>query len=272
MEYKIPLTLDEQINYLHHSKRIQFNIITEEQAKEILMRYGYINVITPFKYKFARLDRKHRPIKDDYGHNIYDRNIEFSEYYSLFIEERIKYPTIAKNVILFETQFKSILTYHVLTENKINDYDSLHSFLETIRLNLSKKENYSAKRMAHMIHQILKAEKTIDNYHSVYSFFDHLSLGTFLTIFIGLDINLQNQIFEDCKKVNLSFNVDKTPDFINKIFTLISIRNCIVHGNSLEILVKFYNPKNKTLRDSTNKKRFVHMIQYLSKEKSHSSE
>lgn len=41
----------------------------------------------------------------------------------------------------------------------------------------------------------------------------------------------------------------------------------MMHCNSLEILIRFYNPKTKTLRDSTNKKRFTTMIKYLSKEK-----
>ena len=64
--------------------------------------------------------------------------------------------------------------------------------------------------------------------------------------------------------------MDKTPDFISKFFTLIAVRNCVMHCNSLEILIRlirFYNPKTKTLRDSTNKKRFTTMIKYLSKEK-----
>lgn len=69
------------------------------------------------------------------------------------------------------------------------------------------------------------------------------------------------------KKVGIDFSVDKTPDFISKFFTLISVRNCVMHCNSLEILIRFYNPKTKALRDSTNKKRFTTMIKYLSKEK-----
>lgn len=61
--------------------------------------------------------------------------------------------------------------------------------------------------------------------------------------------------------------MDKTPDFISKFFALIAVRNCVMHCNSLEILIRFYNLKTKTLRDSTNKKRFTTMIKYLSKEK-----
>ena len=46
--YKPAKTLDEQIKYLKENKKVCFNIITEKQAKDILFRYNYINVITPF--------------------------------------------------------------------------------------------------------------------------------------------------------------------------------------------------------------------------------
>lgn len=62
----------------------------------------------------------------------------------------------------------------------------------------------------------------------------------------------------------MTFNVDKVPDFINKVFCLVSIRNCVMHCNSLEILIRFYNPKLHELR-----KKYINMVKLLSIEKTH---
>ncbi len=70
----------------------------------------------------------------------------------------------------------------------------------------------------------------------------------------------------------MHFGGDKAPDFISKIFTLVSVRNCVIHCNSLEILIRFYNPTTKQLRDSANRQRFTSMINYLSKEKDYTKQ
>lgn len=60
--YKPAKTLDEQIKYLKENKRVCFNIIDEKHAKDILFKYNYINIITPFKHHFAIvLNRKDNP-------------------------------------------------------------------------------------------------------------------------------------------------------------------------------------------------------------------
>lgn len=127
--------------------------------------------------------------------------------------------------------------------------------------------HYNEERINHMNRHIDEIKANINNYHDVYCFFDRMSLGQTLTVYCGLEYKEQDKIFKDCKKVGIDFSVDKTPDFISKFFTLIAVRNCVMHCNSLEILIRFYNPKTKALRDSTNKKRFTTMVKYLSKEK-----
>lgn len=92
--YKPAKTLDEQIKYLKENKKVCFNIITEKQAKDILFRYNYINVITPFKHHFAKLSNN-EVIKEN-GNHVYENDVEFSEYYELYKSEREKYPTISK--------------------------------------------------------------------------------------------------------------------------------------------------------------------------------
>lgn len=67
--------------------------------------------------------------------------------------------------------------------------------------------------------------------------------------------------------MNINFGVNNVNAFIKKYFTLVAIRNCVMHSNSLEILVRFYNPKTKDLRKATDKKKYTNMIKMLSKRK-----
>lgn len=264
--YKPAKTLDEQIKYLKENKKVCFNIITEKRAKDILFRYNYINVITPFKHHFAKLSNKNEVIKEN-GNHVYENDVEFSEYYELYKSEREKYPTISKNIISFETIFKSIFSYRILTMYTLESKDDVIGFLDVVRIRIPNNNHYSDERIHHMNKHIDEIKDNMNNYHDVYCFFDRMSLGQTLTVYCGLEYKEQDKIFNDCKKAEIDFGVDKTPDFISKFFTLIAVRNCVMHCNSLEILIRFYNPKTKTLRDSTNKKRFTTMIKYLSKEK-----
>ena len=109
----------------------------------------------------------------------------------------------------------------------------------------------------------------IFNYADIYCFFDRMSLGNMLTVFTCPDKKQQDVIFEDLKRFNMNFNVQKIPDFINKIFCLVSIRNCVMHSNSLEILIRFYNPKTHELRKVSDRKKYLNMIKELCKEKTH---
>ena len=44
--YKPAKNAQEQIEYLKTNKKITFNSIHEQQARDILFKYNYINVIT----------------------------------------------------------------------------------------------------------------------------------------------------------------------------------------------------------------------------------
>ena len=48
--YKPSKTVKEQVEYLESNKRVVFNEISKKEAEEILFKYGYINVITPYKH------------------------------------------------------------------------------------------------------------------------------------------------------------------------------------------------------------------------------
>ena len=87
--YKSAKKLEEQIEYLKNNKRVCFNVIDEKNAKDILFKYNYINVISPYKHYFAKLNNKKEVIKMD-GNHVYERDVEFNEYYELYKSEREK--------------------------------------------------------------------------------------------------------------------------------------------------------------------------------------
>lgn len=267
--YKSAKSISEQIKYLNEKKRIQFNNMNMKKAGEKLLQYNYINVITPFKHKFAKLNHQKEVIKVE-GNHIYESNVEFSEYFDLFINERKSYPIIINNIMDFEIHFKSITAYYILNSYSLNNSQELDSFLNKLKLRFSFLESrYNSKRISHMNKHIDKLRTSIFKYADIYCFFDKMSLGDMLTIYTCLDTDVQNKIFSDLKRFNLNFNVDKIPDFIDKIFCLVSIRNCVMHCNSLEILIRFYNPKNHELRKISDRKKYLSMIKMLCIEKTH---
>lgn len=268
-KYKPAKSISEQIQYLNEKKRVQFNKMNEEVAGDQLLKYNYINVITPFKHRFAKLNDKKEVIKVD-GNHVYERDVEFSEYYDLFIEERKAYPVIINNILNFEIHFKSITAYYILNTYNIDDSLELNSFLNNLKLNFAFLEaKYNTKRINHMNNHLNELKKDIFKYADVYCFFDRMSLGSMLTIYTCLDLKIQDKIFLELKRHNMNFGVDKVPDFIQKVFCLVSIRNCVMHCNSLEILIRFYNPKTHELRKNSDKKRYLSMIKMLSIEKTH---
>lgn len=268
-KYKSAKSITNQISYLENNKCVLFNVISKKKAGEKLLAYNYINLITPYKHKFAKINEKKEVIKKN-GQHIYERNVEFSEYYDLFMNERKLYPIIIENILDFEIHFKSITAYHILTSNRLTDSNQLKIFFDSLKIRTALLKNkYNERRIRHMNSHLEGLKEQIFNYADIYCFFDRMSLGNMLTIFTCLDKNQQDIIFEDLKKFNMNFNVQKVPDFINKVFCLVSIRNCVMHSNSLKILIRFYNPKTHELRKVSDRKKYLTMIKELSKEKTH---
>lgn len=268
--YKPAKTTKEQVKYLESTKRVVFNDISKEEAENILLRYNYINVITPYKHHFAKTNEKHEVIKSGDNKHIYERDVDFSEYYNKFHDERLKYPIIVNNIINFELHFKSILAYHIFNSYDLGDSDKVLTFLDSLILRFAfLSGRYNPKRIEHMNDHIKSLKEAIFNYADIYCFFDRMSLGTILTIYTCLDDNTQNRIFRDMMQYSLNFNVQKIPDFIEKVFCLVNIRNCVMHCNSLEILIRFYDHKTHGLRKNSDRKKYVSMIKALSIEKTH---
>lgn len=268
-DYKPSKKIKEQLDYLEEKKRVRFIDMDRNTAGDKLLEYNYINVITPFKHKFAKCDSKKQVVKVN-GNHIYEKDVDFSEYYNCFWEERKKYPIIIANIQDFEIHFKSITAYHILTTSEIYNSSDLSLFLSKLELRFSYLESrYDKTRIQHMKDQIESLKKDIFNYADVYCFFDRMSLGNMLTVFTCLEDDTQNRILKDMKRYKMNLNVDQVPDFIKKVFCLVSIRNCVMHCNSLEVLIRFYKPKTHELRNSSDRRKYVNLIKLLSKEKTH---
>ena len=107
-EYKVAKSTTEQIEHLKENKRVTFNEISEDEASELLLRYNYINIISPYKHHFAQLDNKKQVVKKD-GRHIYEVDVDFSEYYTCFKEERDCYPIIMDNIYHIHIDLEKIL-------------------------------------------------------------------------------------------------------------------------------------------------------------------
>ena len=58
-------------------------------------------MITPYKHHFSKFNKDGNEVKID-GKHIYERDVEFSEYFNLFKNERLQYPIIIKNILGYE--------------------------------------------------------------------------------------------------------------------------------------------------------------------------
>lgn len=265
--YKMPLTIDEQIEYLHNVKNIEYNIINKEEAKPILYEHTYINVITPFKHRFARKDKKGYIIRDENGNHIYDRLVEFSEYSDAYNNEREQYPTIYKNIQKFETVFNSVVSYEAIHNYEIDTYSSFLDFISVLRKNLmtmSLKKEYTYDACLNMGHELDRFPATMEKYDDIYIFMDRLSLSGIITVFRCLDPDLRSKIYKYLQQHNAVLGYMTFESFDEFLTRIVPIRNCISHFNSLEVLKMYLHIRTKTLRTSSDRKKYAKIIKKLS--------
>lgn len=260
MEYKKPLSITEQIEYLKNNKRIIFNEIDEYEAGDILSKYGYINVISPFKYVFCE-KKNGIPIKVN-GNHIYNRDVDFSEYYNKYLEERNKYKTLYKNISKFEVKFNSIVTHNIIMFYDINSTEKFNEFVQIIKSNIQLSK-YKQTVKDHMVEEISKFEENMEKYESVYIFMDRLSLGTTITLFRCCDNHLRKTIFNNLLKYNATVGYKDFDTFDDFLFRIVSIRNCISHNNSLTVLTRYYDIKEKLLRKDSDRRKYKNIIKRL---------
>lgn len=266
IKYKKPLTIEEQVDYLEKNKHVVYNITTKQEAKIYLYNHNYINVVSPFKERFARHDEKNAVVRDNDGNHIYDYSVEFSMYQDLYNLERMKYPIIYSNIMKFETAFNAIVSYEVINHYEIKDEIRFKMFIEILQKNIDsfvESGRIKSSTANHMHNDISKFESLMDNYNSIYIFMDRLSLSQVITVYRAINVSLHNKIFNSLLNSGLTFGYKSSGSFDDFLSRVVPIRNCIAHFNSLEIVIKYYDIKNKGLRHEADRNRYKKVIAKL---------
>lgn len=261
IEFKKPLTVDEQLDHIATHKRVVFNAMSREEAAKVLEKYGYINVITPFKFHFAKKDQHGHIIKDSQGNHIYERDIDFKEYYDKYTEERSKYPGIYKSILQFEDIFGSVLSRECILFYDIRDTEKFSNFIAELQSNIVL--NYSGSQRTHMLNSVSDFEEELLKYESIYIFMDRLTLNEKITIFRNVDASLKNRIFSILVRLGNTFNNTRLTSFDDTLSKLVFIRNYVYHGNSLTVLVRYYNIKRKAFRRKPDRSAYNKLINRL---------
>ena len=277
MEYKKPLSTIEQIEYLSKNKRIVFEETIK--SRDLLLRYNYINVVSPFKHIFAR-NNSNDPYKSDRDENhkhIYDRDVRFEEYLEKLSEERSKYSEMYDGLHKFESAYRSIVTNFFLTRYQINNSIKAVRYLEIFKRRFDnvelqsktgeesaeiKRENFIVS-INEIIHRVKgnvdrKIEET-----NIYLVFERLSLKELNAVFFGLPYKWQEEIVEKLSLWKLDFGAKNLYDFKKKAFNLVSIRNSVMHFNSLTILLKYSDYKKGILRERNSRENYIRLMNGL---------
>lgn len=261
-KYKKPLLVNEQTKYLTKNKRVVFNCVSEQEAQNILEKYNYINVISPFKYNFARKRVDGNVIKIDNKH-VYDNDVDFSEYSDKYFNERDKYPTIYKNISEFETVLNALVSYYAITTYNIEDSDKFEEFIDKLKLNLITK-NYKQEVKNHIIEELNYIYEDMKNYDDIYILMDRLTFNKTLAIYKCFGDELMREIYEKMKNMNCVFNYTRFTHFLEMLPKMVMIRNYVYHNNSITILVRYSDIKNKVLRKNTDRTKYITLIHKLS--------
>lgn len=262
MTYKQPLTVQQQVDYLEKNKNVVYNDISKSDAEEYLSANNYINVISPFKYCFADKDSKGNVLKDEHGRHIYSRNIDFKEYVDEYEKERLQYPTLFEKISNFERTFNAVVSYEMLVKYNIVDTNAFSIFVESMN-NSALNSSYSSTKKKYMIDEINKFTDKLNNYDSPYIFFDRLSLNEVITIYRLMDNSDRIRIFNNLKRMNCTLGYPSMQQFDEALTRLVHIRNCVYHGNSLTILIRYYKVKTKELRSSSDRKKYITLVKHI---------
>lgn len=277
MNYKALKHSKELICHLHKSKNVRFEKMEEEQAERTLIKYNYINVITPFKHCFHEEELIEENINGDLRmKHYYSKLTDFSEYFALFSAERSDY-VIAYNAIShFELMFKSQVFYHFMKRYSVtNEASALHAFniclgkVDKLKINSTGTPDeieYRKKRMKKSIGKqkaYLRGYGDTDKATNIYVLFDRMNLSDVLNIYMTFRAIDKKSIFDMMSEEALTFNLNIHKGFEDKIFNLVSIRNCIMHFNSIEVLFNFSDYKNKTRRTRKSKATYEALYKWL---------
>jgi len=258
MQYKPPLTVDKQIDKLAKCKRVVYNKVNRQKAEYYLKEYNYTDLITPFKYNFCKWKNGNEVDKDSFGNHIYEKDVDFYEYLKCYKKERSIYPRIYKNLSIFETIFKSVLSYRVLIEYNIVDEKAFDYFINNLLANTGinnvakgKFDNFYGAHYRESCERYFKGyKKSLKNKYNnnIYVFFENLSLGSSSAIYNCCNKRVRKLIFDDLVYYGVSFGFNDYHIFGQKLLIITKIRNKVYHCSSLQIAIKFHDIKTNEIR------------------------
>lgn len=233
------LNFIEMVDYLEINKNMTFNVVNKDSALEILKRYGYFNVITPFKYYFADKDNiaRSQSLRID-GKHQYSIEYDFNDWYQKFLDERSRYPQIYKNVVEIKTAFKNVMfnsiycSYNFANKNEFKDF-----ILQDCRINAMNR--YNNDEITYINCTLDYIAKEIDLTYSIYYLVGSIGFGDANNIFRCLDTDIQELIIHQLQDLNMAPRPSNPKDFYSRMIIMQKIRNCIMHNDSLEILFRF---------------------------------
>lgn len=97
----------------------------------------------------------------------------------------------------------------------------------------------------------------------IYILLDRMGLSDTLNIYLTLPNKDQKAIFNEMNTWNLNLGAKDYKEFGKKIFNLVSIRNCIMHFNSLTILLKYTDDTKKELRRRESRRKYESILKSL---------
>lgn len=275
VEIKKALKVELQVEYLEQYKNIDFTNFGKTKAAEYLKYNNYINVITPFKYYYAKRD----PLKDyellktkknedgvDIYRHVYENKTLFEEYVKRYEDERKNYDIIYKNIIIFKSTLKNLLAYHLLTSIDYESKEELSEYISSLSLNIV---NLKMKEETKNI--VLKNIEKISNkikfsyniFHTMYS----LNFRLIIDLFNVLNEKTKDLIFEDLEKKSLVFGTSNASQLHKTMIKIKDIRNAVMHNDSIEVVVRYVNANNEknNYRKPGPRKAYRRLIKKLEK-------
>lgn len=259
--FKEPLCKYCQVKYLEANKNVNYQGFSKEIAAEILYTNNYINVISPFKHRFAKCDTEGNPIKVD-GKHQYPQPVRFTRYSNAFFHERNIYPLIFSNLMVLETHMNAIISNEVLIHYNIRSFKQFELFVSKLKDNITK-SNAHDKVKENMLKEVNAFPEKLVHYKNIYVFMDRLSFSELITVYKMCGNDLKRKIFNEFKQRKYTFGYDSVGAFDFFLKHAVQIRNCICHSNSLETLVNYKRIETKEFRKGQSRKAFMKIIRLL---------
>ena len=285
--YKPSMKAKNMLDHIEDNKNIICQDISRDEAEILIKSKNYINLVTPFKHMFAEVDEtknnRYWSKKDSNGRHIYLERNDFMDYYALFLSEREDYSLLYKGLEIFEMAFKSMVGYEfIMAYNVIDSTKARIGFTnmkarvdklvidstgteEDVEFRKSKMKDSFDKHIRNLEDRISVETGKVIYGTDIYIMFDRMTLNEILNIYMLLRMSRKKKIFAELDSLELTLGAESELDLSRIVFNLTPIRNCVMHFNSIEILMKYSDYKNKIIRENASRKKYEDLVLQLKK-------